>query len=184
MGGEKDPANIVELTAREHYICHLLLTKFVPPPYDQKMLYAVTMMASKCLKYSKFNSRLFESLKHQANIARSTNLQGRAFSDSHRANISKSHKGRPGTMKGKKHSAETRSKIGKRSYDNQRGSGNPKSRRVSVNGQTFESVTAAAKHFGIPHQTLLDIFKGRNKSRTVKKYPGIIWDVFYHDETL
>lgn len=38
---KKDKENLVKLTAREHFICHWLLTKFIN---DQKIIYALQMM--------------------------------------------------------------------------------------------------------------------------------------------
>ena len=38
LGGDNSKKNLVKLTPREHYLCHLLLTKFVP---DQKKYAAV-----------------------------------------------------------------------------------------------------------------------------------------------
>ena len=62
-GGSDDCDNIVALTAREHYICHLLLAKIYN---DYKMIYAWNMMFCKNFKQGrnfKFNSRLYEKLK-------------------------------------------------------------------------------------------------------------------------
>ena len=46
LGGSNDSENIVKLTAREHFICHLLLTKMVEGPNKSKMYQAAWMMAS------------------------------------------------------------------------------------------------------------------------------------------
>lgn len=40
FGGSNDSINLVKLTAREHYICHLLLTKCTEGLYKQKMVFA------------------------------------------------------------------------------------------------------------------------------------------------
>lgn len=69
--------NVVSLTARQHYIAHLLLIKCVNPTYRKKMLYAITAMKMRTAKNIKFNSRLFEQLKIEANIQRSIALKGR-----------------------------------------------------------------------------------------------------------
>ena len=47
LGGLKDPANLVILTAREHYVAHLLLTKMFDGQRQYKMLAAAFMMASR-----------------------------------------------------------------------------------------------------------------------------------------
>jgi hypothetical protein len=82
------PNNIVvSLTARQHYIAHLLLIKCVNPIYRKKMLYAITAMKMRTAKGIKFNSRLFEKLKIEANINRSIALKGRTHTPEARAKI-------------------------------------------------------------------------------------------------
>jgi hypothetical protein len=44
LGGSNKHTNIVNLTAREHFICHILLTKFLEGQAKYKMLSAVTLM--------------------------------------------------------------------------------------------------------------------------------------------
>jgi len=47
MGGDNTKNNLVELTAREHFVCHRLLVKMVPVAFKQKMVYAIWSMANK-----------------------------------------------------------------------------------------------------------------------------------------
>jgi hypothetical protein len=66
LGGSNDKENIVKLTAREHFICHLLLTKMVEGTNKSKMYQAAWMMAS-CIgikqeRYS-ITNRQYENLK-------------------------------------------------------------------------------------------------------------------------
>lgn len=66
LGGANDPHNIVTLTAREHFICHLLLTKMVDGNNKSKMYQAAWMMAScvgKNQERYNINNRLYEKLK-------------------------------------------------------------------------------------------------------------------------
>ena len=42
FGGSDDIDNIAVLTPRDHYICHLLLTKFTEGEYKRKMCYALS----------------------------------------------------------------------------------------------------------------------------------------------
>jgi len=82
------PNNIVvSLTPRQHYIAHLLLIKCVNPLYRKKMLYAITAMKMRTAKHIKFNSRIFEKLKIEANISRSIALKGRTHSAESKAKI-------------------------------------------------------------------------------------------------
>ena len=82
------PNNVlVALTPRQHYIAHLLLIKCVNSKYRKKMLYAITAMKMRTAKNIRFNSRVFEKLKIEANISRSIALKGRKHSEETRAKI-------------------------------------------------------------------------------------------------
>lgn len=72
--------NVIALTARQHYVAHLLLIKCVNPIYRKKMVYAITAMKMRTAKGIKFNSRIFEKLKIEANLYRSLSLTGRKHS--------------------------------------------------------------------------------------------------------
>lgn len=67
---DDSPTNLVRLTAREHYIAHLLLWKmqFVAP-YHRKMNYALNCMMNKLSKANKrtykINSRLYQSMREE-----------------------------------------------------------------------------------------------------------------------
>ena len=129
---------VVSLTARQHYIAHLLLIRCINPIYRKKMLYAITAMKMRTAKNTKFNARLFEKLKIEANISRSIALKGRTHSPKARAKIkasralqvisdetklkmSKAHKGRKNSPEaiervrqshiGSKRSEETKQKL-------------------------------------------------------------------------
>jgi hypothetical protein len=64
LGGSDDKNNKVRLTAKEHFICHYLLTKIYKKGSNEwyKMIHAFKMM--KCDMYNQeryFNSYLYES---------------------------------------------------------------------------------------------------------------------------
>ena len=61
FGGTDDSKNLVLLTAREHYICHYLLTKFTLSNNKHKMIYAFDFMNID--KKHKINSKLYNSNK-------------------------------------------------------------------------------------------------------------------------
>lgn len=122
MGGSDDKDNLVALTAREHYVAHLLLTKCSSAEYRGKLLHAYVMMSEAKDKnqerFYKVNSRLFESRKVESNkiksqfkhsdeakAAISDKLKGikkNPFTDEHKENISKGHKGQKAWNKGLK----------------------------------------------------------------------------------
>jgi hypothetical protein len=62
LGGTNDSENIVELTAREHYICHLLLTKFTEGIAYQKMSYALHRITNRKENHIK-SSRIYEMIR-------------------------------------------------------------------------------------------------------------------------
>jgi len=47
LGGADDETNLVKLTAREHFICHLLLPKMLEGESYHKMLYAYVIMSGR-----------------------------------------------------------------------------------------------------------------------------------------
>ena len=77
-GGNDDKSNIVALTAREHYICHLLLAKIYN---DDKMLSAVVFMQAAKERWPsrefKFNSSLYEAIRKDFAVKVSEHKKGR-----------------------------------------------------------------------------------------------------------
>ncbi len=66
LGGIDSKENLVDLTAREHFICHYLLVKMYPKFSFEwyKMNHAFMMMKCQSLnQYRYFNSHLYESLR-------------------------------------------------------------------------------------------------------------------------
>lgn len=60
LGGEKDPVNLVELSLREHFICHLLLPKFlVNAKHRSQMLHAANRMVTD----GRHTSKRYESVR-------------------------------------------------------------------------------------------------------------------------
>lgn len=65
MGGSNDPDNLVELTAREHYICHWLLIRIYPE--NSKLVHAFWMMnnALREGRRYKISARTYEEARIQ-----------------------------------------------------------------------------------------------------------------------
>lgn len=80
FGGTDDSENLVDLTPREHFICHMLLTKMVEKdsPEWHKMVKAVTMFKmSPSDKYDRYiNSRLYETIRQDFMISMSVAQSG------------------------------------------------------------------------------------------------------------
>lgn len=116
--GPDNNDNIVALTAREHYICHLLLAKIYN---DYKMLSAVVFMQCKTKRQRrdfKFNSHLYEQIRKDFSIKNSEAHKGkpgwnkgRKWSDATKAKISRSKRGQQPWMKGKHHTADAKAKL-------------------------------------------------------------------------
>ena len=95
LGGSDSTDNLISLTAREHFVCHILLTKFTEGQDRNKMLHAAILMKSANTYQDRyFNSRLYETVRRDYAEKRSLDQQG----------IGNSYYG-------KKHSDETRAKM-------------------------------------------------------------------------
>lgn len=97
LGGSNDHTNIVKLTPREHFICHLLLTKMVESTNKNKMVYALWMMNKGNSKQHRITvtSRIYSIMKtNYADAVRESKL-GKKLSDETKRKISESKKGKP-----------------------------------------------------------------------------------------
>ena len=118
LGGDNTKNNIIKLTAREHFICHILLTKMTEGKNRQRMCLALKMLTR--LKTDvRISARRFELIRIEANKAHSSFQSGRILSSEtkeklRQANLGKKYgKRSPETckkiseaMKGKKKSPE------------------------------------------------------------------------------
>ena len=84
LGGSNKKENLVHLTAREHFICHLLLVKIHINDMNnyKRMLHAFMLMKGQSGTQVRYvNSKLYESLKRQYSIIRSKARAGVAISE-------------------------------------------------------------------------------------------------------
>jgi len=81
LNGTDDKNNLVNLTAREHFICHWLLTKMYTGEAKAKMIYALNGMKRSntfAQRYeTKITARVYENLKKEFSAIHSTNMKGR-----------------------------------------------------------------------------------------------------------
>ena len=87
LGGTDDRSNLVILTAKEHFICHLLLTRMTVGANKRSMWHAVWNMANQRREYQiryRISSRTYETIKRN-------NAQA----------LSESNTGKPSGRKGK-----------------------------------------------------------------------------------
>jgi hypothetical protein len=76
LGGYNNPENLVLLTPKEHYICHLLLTKMLTGNNYHKMLYAFNRITNICNYGFKQNSRIYQILRLEFSKMRSSLSKG------------------------------------------------------------------------------------------------------------
>lgn len=71
LGGSNDKSNIVALTAREHFICHLLLTKMTTGLAKSKMSKAAFMLTTSSTNQERYKitNRRYEQLKLEFSIS-------------------------------------------------------------------------------------------------------------------
>lgn len=80
LGGNNKKDNLVILTAREHFICHMLLVKMTKSEDRVKMVYAMRCMMNLENEYQnryKINSYRYEFLKTETNKILSNRLSGK-----------------------------------------------------------------------------------------------------------
>jgi hypothetical protein len=135
LGGSDEETNLVELTAREHFICHWLLTKIYTGAERSKMINALWMMQGQSnhqKRYkTKITSRVYENLRKEYSEHISKMNTGRVqpleenqkqraaqigrkrapFSGEWRRKLSESKQGKNNNRYGVKVSEETRKKM-------------------------------------------------------------------------
>lgn len=155
LGGTDDLDNIIKLSARQHFICHLLLIKMVEPSIRHKLAYAAWQLSRN--KNTKISSRIYEMLKKQMSLTY-TGRKRKPFTEETKRNMSLAHLGkkkkphRPETKKqisenrkgkaagkdnpfyGKKHSKEIMDRIARLSSEKQKGVSKPKSECIHCKG--------------------------------------------------
>ena len=186
MNGVDDFSNIVFVTLREHFICHLLLCKIYP--HNKELFYAFNLMHNvyKGKQKIKVNSKLYESLKKEAYKAQSVRMKennpakgkpaynkGKPVSEETKRKISIAISGKNNGMYGRKQSKEGRARI---SEANRRRIWTPEMRaktgtRGKDNPQYGKPITEEVK---LKRKISLCY-------KTVKRYPTNEIDLYYWD---
>ncbi len=139
IGGKDVNDNIVELSAREHFICHLLLTKMVTDINKYKMIKASIMMITRIgpgQERYKVTNRIYETLKQSIEVPIEVRLK-MGISQKNR------FKDTTGTFLGKQHSLETRKKMSE-------SASKPKSEKWKISASKNRTGKPAPNK-GIPH---------------------------------
>jgi hypothetical protein len=124
IGGTNNKENLVCLTAKEHFVCHLLLTKMLVGPAKQKMIYAFWQLS---------NQTNIHQHRHKSS-GRMYTLARKMFSEQHSANMKQNHpflkeenrkkhqlgvdRRGPTAVKGIKRSEETKEKLRNKIWSN------------------------------------------------------------------
>lgn len=147
LGGSNDKINLVKLTAREHFICHLLLTKMVSGIMKRQMSFALWSMCNRhnTAKENLYhNSRIYELARKEFIIANKILHTGRICSTETKEKISKGQIGRVGGMQDKTHSEETKLKISKSNIGKKKPSLSD-DRKLQISAQ-FSGTTQTQEH--------------------------------------
>lgn len=98
LGGSNNKDNLINLTAREHFICHWLLTKFTEGTYRRSMIFAFNALANlNNSSQPRYKSKTYELVRKIYAIEKSKEMQG---ADNH--------------MFGKRHRTESKEKMSDR----------------------------------------------------------------------
>ena len=120
MGGSNSSSNKVLLTPKEHFICHLLLTKMVESPLKGKMYCALVRFMGKNNKQKniKINSKIYEKIitENRKNMTGENNpFYGKTHTPEVKKLISENNKinqiGNKNPFYGKKHTDKTKANI-------------------------------------------------------------------------
>lgn len=92
LGGSNEKENLVLLTAREHFVCHLLLTHMCSGKDKDRMVFACLKLSGGTwyLPEGTIRSRTYERIKKHAAIVSSKRMKGIPKSQTHRDNLRKS----------------------------------------------------------------------------------------------
>ena len=155
LGGSDCAENLCNLTPREHFICHLLLTRFTTGLDKNKMTYAFWGMTHR--NDIKLNSRLYDTLKiefykinSKPNIEKfghnrakqiskkiSETSTGRIFSLESRQKMSEAHKGKVVWNAGlTKENSESLKKLSKKLLGKTRSVESIEKQRMTITGNT------------------------------------------------
>ena len=174
LGGLDTEENLVDLTAREHFVCHWLLTKMYTGEARGKMINAMYMMRAEGpnqKRYeSKITARIYETLRKEYSqyisnlnkgriqppeekarqIAAITGRKRIPFSKEWKENLSKNHKSK-NIDYNVSHSDETRKKIGDRIRGRKQTEEEKERRRVANLGKTHNKILCSYcnKHIAV-----------------------------------
>jgi hypothetical protein len=193
MGGTDTIENLVDLTAKEHFICHLLLVKAVDTTYKKKMNYAFWRMCNGSEKRYKPSSRFYEMGKlgfvesqtgHAPYLLSHTDKTRKKIGESMSAGLSRLSKAEmkqrmlnsccdPSVYTEERAFKISRSSLGKSKSDSHRKNMCKKYIFISPTGETFEYVglNTGCKIHNLNHGSV------KNYLTTHRLYKG--WEILH-----
>jgi hypothetical protein len=118
MGGTNDFDNLVKLTAREHFICHMLLVKMTIGEHRAKLLYAYVIMSGRRVYGNRQYALFRQEYALMNSVERSGPKNGMYGAD---------RKGSKNTFFNRRHTAETKERIAAKKRGHSYNKGIPKS---------------------------------------------------------
>lgn len=176
---KNDKSNLVLLTAREHWICHRLLTKMTTGPLKHKMIFAMGGMIRNNKNQNRHtpNARTYEEVKKQVSALKSQLQTGvKRGPMSEEAKLKKSI-----AMRGKNTGPRTKESIEKQRATMTGSKRKPHSAQARANisaaltGRIYEDIFGAEEAAAIKAK-LSKIHKGRPKSEETKARMKAAWE--------
>ena len=163
LGGKDIKSNLVKLTSKEHYICHLLLIKMLNGNLKYKMMFALSRMLNCSMQHQRYtpSSRFYDISRKYRSQAISFVHKG--ISESVESNVKRSlsQKGIPKGPKTEEHKKKiSLSKKGKLSWN--------KGGTTKLKGLTYEDIHGSEKAKELK-SIRSQQFKGRKFSEETKK---------------
>jgi len=118
LGGTDEATNLVNLTAREHFICHWLLAKMTIGQDKFKMIYALNGMRRQNKNQNRYDTkitaRVYEKIKKDIALISKIQNSNKKLSQEHRLKISQSLSGVPKTEEWKQKMRKPKSELHKK----------------------------------------------------------------------
>lgn len=191
LNGSNKKENLVFLTAKEHFICHLLLTRMLVGDNRNKMVYAVWQMANQKNSHQfdrkSVTGKTYEILKKEFSVIHSKRMKENhhfnnpAIREKHR--LSLIERG-PTSTKGIKRSEETKEKLRNKVWTEK-----------AVASRLVNCLNSAAKRKGVKNpahgkkifelyvfknkdliQKIWELFNTGNNRRQIAFHLGVSWD--------
>lgn len=166
MGGDNSKENIIDLTAREHFLAHWLLWRIHKNDKLANAFYAMTRKSANQERSISYSSIGYAEAKEACASATSRRFRGVPKSEEQRRRMSESAKGK---SKSEEHKNNlSRSLIGKKLSEERvekmkiytKGGKNPRAKKVFVRNDsleliyTFQTITEAAIYFNVSRKKI------------------------------